>query len=152
MLFKLTNSVSIVFSAWKKTLDLVSKLCDAKAVTYVRIDGTKSAKERLQALDEFANNPAVSTLLMTLGTGAVGYDVWLPYSRVHTLTVILQVEPYGSISHSYTRAAVEPVRRSASCRSGQSSWPRETSYSDSLHCGEQCGSGKLTSRNFVYIH
>ena len=70
---QLTYSTSIVFSQWKKTLDLVSKQCDAEAIKYVQVDSTKSPKERLQALDLFTNDPAMSTLLMTLGTGGVGY-------------------------------------------------------------------------------
>src|SRR5277367_755851 len=70
-----TNYVlhSIVFSAWKKTLDLVACLFFAKTIPFATIDGSLSLPERRKVLSNFKSKPDVKVLLMTLGTGAVGH-------------------------------------------------------------------------------
>lgn len=68
----LTEIFSIVFSVWKKTLDIASQLCQAAGIKYVRVDGSVSQADRSVALDIFANDTSMSVLLMTLGTGALG--------------------------------------------------------------------------------
>lgn len=75
---------SIVFSVWRKTLDTAARLCNDAGIDHVRIDGTVPQTLRNQALDEFTNNPNVSTLLMTLGTGALGLNLTIA-TRVHIL-------------------------------------------------------------------
>ncbi|KAK3619536.1 hypothetical protein LTR56_023971 [Elasticomyces elasticus] len=64
---------SIVFSAWRRTLDIASNLCTERNLAYARIDGTTPQIGRLQALDRFKSDATVSVLLMTLGTGAMGW-------------------------------------------------------------------------------
>jgi SWI/SNF-related matrix-associated actin-dependent regulator of chromatin subfamily A3 len=75
---------SIVFSVWRKTLDVVARLCDDAGIDHARIDGTVPQILRHQALEEFTTNPRISTLLMTLGTGALGLNLTAA-TRVHIL-------------------------------------------------------------------
>jgi SWI/SNF-related matrix-associated actin-dependent regulator of chromatin subfamily A3 len=63
---------SIVFSAWKKSLDLIACLLYAKAIPFATIDGSLSLPERRKVLSSFKSKPEIKTLLMTFGTGAVG--------------------------------------------------------------------------------
>jgi SNF2 family DNA or RNA helicase len=75
---------SIVFSVWRKTLDIAAQLCNDASIRHVRIDGAVPQALRQQALADFANKPEVSTLLMTLGTGALGLNLTTA-TRVHIL-------------------------------------------------------------------
>jgi SWI/SNF-related matrix-associated actin-dependent regulator of chromatin subfamily A3 len=64
-------SLSIVFSAWKKTLGLIACILIVKCVPYVTIDGSMSLAERRKVLSKFHTEQDARVLLMTLGTGAV---------------------------------------------------------------------------------
>jgi SNF2 family DNA or RNA helicase len=75
---------SIVFSAWRKTLDTAAQLCNDANIRYVRIDGAVPPDLREQALEDFATKGDVSTLLMTLGTGALGLNLTTA-TRIHIL-------------------------------------------------------------------
>lgn len=75
---------SIVFSVWRKTLDVAAQLCNDANIRHVRIDGTVPQALRHQALDDFTTKPEISTLLMTLGTGALGLNLTAA-TRVHIL-------------------------------------------------------------------
>jgi SWI/SNF-related matrix-associated actin-dependent regulator of chromatin subfamily A3 len=66
------NQDSIIFSFWKKSLDLVGDLFDANGIRYCRVDGSLSLGKCRTVLLEFRGNPEVRVLIMTLGTGAVG--------------------------------------------------------------------------------
>jgi SWI/SNF-related matrix-associated actin-dependent regulator of chromatin subfamily A3 len=68
----LIRDASIVFSAWKKTLNLASTLCTENNIAHLRIDGETPQSERPSILERFANDASISSLLMTLGTGALG--------------------------------------------------------------------------------
>jgi SWI/SNF-related matrix-associated actin-dependent regulator of chromatin subfamily A3 len=63
---------SIVFSSWKRTLDLVALLLSANDIPFAIIDGSVSLPERRNILADFRSSPSVTVLLMTLGTGAAG--------------------------------------------------------------------------------
>jgi SWI/SNF-related matrix-associated actin-dependent regulator of chromatin subfamily A3 len=63
---------SIVFSFWKKSLDLVAYYFTARGIPLVRIDGSVSLAERRKVLSDFHAKQEIRVLLMTLGTGAVG--------------------------------------------------------------------------------
>jgi SWI/SNF-related matrix-associated actin-dependent regulator of chromatin subfamily A3 len=71
----LANTIlhSIVFSAWKKSLDLVACLFSIKAIPFAIVDGSLPLPERRKALSSFKSDPDIKVLLMTLGTGAVGH-------------------------------------------------------------------------------
>ena len=63
---------SIVFSSWKKTLDLAAVLLNSTGLRYDFIHGVLALKKRLKVLEEFRSPTGPNILLMTLGTGAVG--------------------------------------------------------------------------------
>ena len=79
---------SIVFSYWRRSLDVVGALLTDKQIPYLRVDGTTPSAERREVLDMFQKQADVPVLLMTLGTGAVGYDAsFLAYTQKLTLPV-----------------------------------------------------------------
>jgi SWI/SNF-related matrix-associated actin-dependent regulator of chromatin subfamily A3 len=63
---------SIVFSSWKKTLDLAAQLLELYGMRYDVIHGGLNLAKRLKVLGDFKSETGPSILLMTLGTGAVG--------------------------------------------------------------------------------
>jgi SWI/SNF-related matrix-associated actin-dependent regulator of chromatin subfamily A3 len=69
--------ISIIFSAWKKTLDLAAELLNGAGLKHNTIHGSLSLKQRLRVLKDFKTPVGPNILLMTLGTGAEGF--------VHTL-------------------------------------------------------------------
>jgi hypothetical protein len=74
----------IIFSFWKKSLDLVGELFTANGIQYLRVDGSLSLGRRKTVLSEFQVNPEIRVLVMTLGTGAIGWVVSLtPVESVH---------------------------------------------------------------------
>ncbi|KAK3684318.1 SNF2 family N-terminal domain-containing protein [Podospora appendiculata] len=76
---------SIVFSFWRRSLDLVGKLFEEQGLNFRRVDGSVPSNLRRKILAEFYNNPEVRVLLMTIGTGAVGLNNLSIASRVHIL-------------------------------------------------------------------
>lgn len=64
---------SVVFSFWKKTLDIVGSALEAWGIKYLRVDGDIPVKKRNTTLLDFQNRTASRVLLMTFSTGAVGY-------------------------------------------------------------------------------
>jgi superfamily II DNA/RNA helicase len=65
--------ISIVFSAWKKTLDLAAQLLNEAGLKNDMIYGSLSLKQRLKVLKDFKSSFGPNILLMTLGTGAEGF-------------------------------------------------------------------------------
>ena len=63
---------SVVFSFWKKSLDIVGSLLEAKDIPYLRVDGSLLLSNRKTVSGQFQERHDVPVLLMTLGTGAVG--------------------------------------------------------------------------------
>lgn len=70
----LNSFCSIVFSFWKKSLELVGQFMDKHGVFYLRLDGSLPFSKRTNVLSEFQVCQEGTVLLMTLGTGAVGYS------------------------------------------------------------------------------
>ncbi|KAI2626751.1 SNF2 family N-terminal domain-containing protein [Hypoxylon sp. NC1633] len=66
---------SIVFSSWKKTLDLVGDPLKSNNLLHYTIHGSLSLEERRRVLREFQAHGRANILLMTLGTGAVGLNL-----------------------------------------------------------------------------
>jgi SWI/SNF-related matrix-associated actin-dependent regulator of chromatin subfamily A3 len=66
---------SIVFSCWTRSLDLVAQHLSLQQTKYARIDGTYSLSQRQQVLGDYHTDTATRILLMTTGTGAVGYEL-----------------------------------------------------------------------------
>ncbi|KAI1354797.1 hypothetical protein F5Y01DRAFT_272743 [Xylaria sp. FL0043] len=76
---------SIVFSFWRRSLDLIEKLLNEQGIHFGRVDGTVPPSKRQEMLANFRDNPSVRVLLMTIGTGAVGLNNLTAASRVHIL-------------------------------------------------------------------
>jgi superfamily II DNA/RNA helicase len=63
---------SIVFSSWKKTLDIAAAMMEACGLRHNMIHGSLTLKKRINVLNSFKSPTGPNILLMTLGTGAVG--------------------------------------------------------------------------------
>ena len=63
---------SVIFSVWKRTIDLLGEALSKENIPFLRIDGSDVLSKRKQKLSEFESGTHASVLLMTLGTGAVG--------------------------------------------------------------------------------
>ncbi|KAK6843899.1 hypothetical protein PG987_004759 [Apiospora arundinis] len=79
----LTEYLSIVFSTWRLTLDMVQRGLDEAGITCVRFDGKVPQKDRQPIVERFKTDPSLRVMLLTLSCGAVG---------VHTNTP--QPDPY----------------------------------------------------------
>ncbi|KAH8688376.1 SNF2 family N-terminal domain-containing protein [Ilyonectria robusta] len=76
----------IVFSVWKRTLNLVEALFTENGIKYCRVDGSISTTtRRKKILLDFQEQDDIRVLLMTLGTGAVGLNDLSVASRVHLI-------------------------------------------------------------------
>lgn len=64
--------VSIVFSTWRMTLDLVEAGLNQASISNTRFDGNVPQKERQKVVDRFKTDPSVQVMLLTLSCGAVG--------------------------------------------------------------------------------
>ena len=62
-----------MFSFWKKSLDIVERSLTERSVPYLRVDGSLLLTKRRQVLANFQAAQQGMVLLMTLGTGAVGW-------------------------------------------------------------------------------
>ena len=69
---RLRKPLSIVFSFWKKSLDIVGVMLAEKKFAYLRVDGTLPFGQRKRILAQFQAAEQGMVLLMTLGTGAIG--------------------------------------------------------------------------------
>lgn len=54
-------------------MDIASELCKHAGIPHVRIDGTTPPFERRRNINTFVGDPETSVLLMTFGTGALGW-------------------------------------------------------------------------------
>ncbi|KAI3323069.1 hypothetical protein HD806DRAFT_535561 [Xylariaceae sp. AK1471] len=76
---------SIIFSFWKRSLDLIGKLFNDERLVFGRVDGDIPSSQRKKVLAKFHDDPSVRVLLMTIGTGAVGLNNLSVANRVHIL-------------------------------------------------------------------
>ncbi|KAJ5802175.1 uncharacterized protein N7503_004625 [Penicillium pulvis] len=76
---------SIVFSFWRRSLDLVGRMFDEEAIAYCRVDGAIHALQRKKILQQFQEDSSKRVLLITQGTGSVGLNNLSVASRVHIL-------------------------------------------------------------------
>lgn len=67
--------LSIIFSFWTSTLDVVATALDQINLQYTRVDGTMSLKQRQQALNSFKEASHLRAILMSLRCGSTGYAV-----------------------------------------------------------------------------
>ena len=64
----------IVFSEWKRMLDLIEPLIQKHKVDYVRLDGSVPQKKRQGLMNQFQNNPDCK-LFITTNAGATGLNL-----------------------------------------------------------------------------
>ncbi|KAI0904683.1 hypothetical protein F4823DRAFT_633777 [Ustulina deusta] len=76
---------SIIFSFWRRSLDVVEQLFREKDLNFRRVDGNIHPSERKRLITEFQSDTSVRVLLVTIGTGAVGLNNLSVASRVHIL-------------------------------------------------------------------
>lgn len=69
------SSKSVVFSAWRTTLDLAEAALTMAKIPFVRFDGKVAEKDRSTRLAQFSNDAAVRVILFTISCGAVGLDL-----------------------------------------------------------------------------
>ena len=55
-------------------MNLLELMLEDAEIQYLRIDGAVSTVERNRIIRQFQENPDMNVLLMTIGTGAVGYE------------------------------------------------------------------------------
>ncbi|KAF2174679.1 hypothetical protein K469DRAFT_772288 [Zopfia rhizophila CBS 207.26] len=75
---------SVVFSFWKKSLDIVGALLASRRIPFLRVDGSLQFSKRKTVLDHFQKDD-IPVLLMTLGTGAVGLNSLAVANRIYIL-------------------------------------------------------------------
>ena len=64
--------ISIVFSCWTRSLDLIGIFLKSRNIAFVRIDGSHTLSQRKWILENYQKEPEIKILLMTTGTGAIG--------------------------------------------------------------------------------
>jgi SNF2 family DNA or RNA helicase len=77
-----TYSISVVFSQWTYTLDLVQSLLQENGMKYTRMDGKTSLPKRNAAVRAFQTDDSVRIILVSITCGGTGY--------VHPFTVTFQ--------------------------------------------------------------
>ena len=115
-LLLITNTYSLVFSFWTRTLDLIEIHLQQNRIPYLRIDGTTQLNLRQKLLDNFSQKQEYPVLMMTTGTGAFG-----SVHTSHPLTVDLtfpQSESPGCESSLHRRTTLQP------CNGATSNCPR----------------------------
>jgi SWI/SNF-related matrix-associated actin-dependent regulator of chromatin subfamily A3 len=69
------DSKAVVFSEWRRTLDLTAQALQLLGIPFLRYDGTVSQRDRTQALEQFSSDPTKKVILFTIRCGAVGLDL-----------------------------------------------------------------------------
>ena len=64
---------SLVFSFWTTTLDSIECALSSHGMTFARIDGSLSLPQRIAAIKRFQSDPALRIMLLSFGSGSVGY-------------------------------------------------------------------------------
>ncbi|KAL2206931.1 hypothetical protein CC79DRAFT_1398786 [Sarocladium strictum] len=79
------RSKCVVFSFWKRSLDIVSSALFEKGIQHLRVDGDITARKRNRVLKDFQIRSDFKVLLMTFSTGAVGLNGLTVANRIHIL-------------------------------------------------------------------
>ncbi|KAI9665476.1 MAG: hypothetical protein M1831_001618 [Alyxoria varia] len=75
---------ALIFSCWKTTLQLVAQILLSKGITAAFIHGEVPLQNRKSILSSFRDFDRGNVLLMTLGTGAVGLNLFTA-RRIHII-------------------------------------------------------------------
>lgn len=66
---------SLVFSYFTKTLDTLGHALSNYEMAFERIDGSLSLDQRSKAIDRFQNHSSIRIMLLSYGSGSVGYVI-----------------------------------------------------------------------------
>lgn len=80
----LTFISSIIFTAWRDTITVISSLFTATNISHRIVEGSMSIPDRKKSLENFQSDPSCRVLLMTFGTGSTGLVA------LHHLFIILR--------------------------------------------------------------
>jgi len=69
----LIQKCSVVFSYWTTTLDLIESMLKSESITFTRIDGEMSGKQRTEALERFQRDGNIQVILVSTTSGGTGY-------------------------------------------------------------------------------
>jgi SNF2 family DNA or RNA helicase len=73
MSFFSDQSHSIIFSYWRQSLHKLARILEKANIKFVILEGSLNLSQRRSVLEIFKTHADIPVLLMTLGTGAVGY-------------------------------------------------------------------------------
>ena len=73
--YSINKFISIIFSFWTTTLDLVAVGLDEIGVKYARVDGTMPVRQRQLALASLADDSQIQAILISLRCGSNGYEI-----------------------------------------------------------------------------
>jgi SNF2 family DNA or RNA helicase len=67
--------ISVVFSSWIKTFDLLQPVLMSRSIRCVRLDGSLSTLQRDKVLRVFRDTPGIAVLLASISCGGVGLNL-----------------------------------------------------------------------------
>ena len=65
----------LIFSQWKKTLDIIQRFINTKGWKFGRLDGNTNVASRQKLVDSFNNDLSYFGMLLTSKTGGVGLNL-----------------------------------------------------------------------------
>ena len=66
---------SVIFSTWTTHLDLIEIALTNYGHSYTRLDGRMSRDARTRALESFASDPSIHSILVSIGAGGLGLNL-----------------------------------------------------------------------------
>lgn len=70
-----TDEKGIIFSQWPSFLNLIEQEAESRGYKMVRIDGSKSTQERIEAMQQFKDSSEVRLILCSLKAAGTGIDL-----------------------------------------------------------------------------
>lgn len=88
---RLTNTKIVIFSFFKGMLDNVQKELDLNKISYCRIDGDTTTKDRISSLEEFNSNNQKKVFLCSLKACGFGLNL-------QKANVVMMIDPWWNSS------------------------------------------------------
>ena len=74
-LWKQQGHKVIIFTQWRKMLDIIERFANMQGWNYARMDGNTNVASRQRLVDKFNNDESYFCMLMTTKTGGVGLNI-----------------------------------------------------------------------------
>lgn len=74
-LWKQQGHKVIIFTQWRKMLDIIERFSNMQGWNYARMDGNTNVASRQRLVDKFNNDESYFCMLMTTKTGGVGLNI-----------------------------------------------------------------------------